>query len=464
MKITTCRSAGLTFTCFLACPSVIRAHSWVEQLSVVAPNGTFVGLPGYARGNVLRTAPDFTDVDMTWLVPPNSQATGNIILPTQLMCIPTQSIGNQTVGSPALVAAPGDFVALRYQENGHVTEPTVNPDKPLGSGTVYIYGTSKATDSDLYLDIHKVWNAEGTGGDGRGVLLATQYFDDGQCYQVDNLFPISVQRQAGFPHDANILMGANLWCQTDVQLPTNITGKYTLYWVWDWPTLSDTAAITLNQSYTTCMDIELVDTSDASKEPLSFVVGQNLNFAAISSQLATAFVAPTTWQTYNAEFASTEAPPESFVTTGAGPPTVALYSFQFEPAETETASLAELDTVTVYASPVIEYVTVTVTAGAAAIEPSASTDAPAASAQAAASPSLASTSATSLAAASVQSSAPSVEPFLADAGEASTAALSSISQVTVTKSGCPATTSSVTGTSKSRRRRRNHARHVHEAN
>lgn len=26
-------------------------HTWVESLSVIAPNGTFVGSPGYARGN-----------------------------------------------------------------------------------------------------------------------------------------------------------------------------------------------------------------------------------------------------------------------------------------------------------------------------------------------------------------------------------------------------------------------------
>lgn len=27
------------------------AHSWVEELSVINPNGTYVGALGYARGN-----------------------------------------------------------------------------------------------------------------------------------------------------------------------------------------------------------------------------------------------------------------------------------------------------------------------------------------------------------------------------------------------------------------------------
>lgn len=29
----------------------ITAHTWVEQLNVIDPNGTFVGAPGFPRGN-----------------------------------------------------------------------------------------------------------------------------------------------------------------------------------------------------------------------------------------------------------------------------------------------------------------------------------------------------------------------------------------------------------------------------
>ena len=53
-----------------------NAHSWVEQLTVIAPNGTFVGDPGYARGNVMRTTPGFSDTDMVSLLPPDGRSGG----------------------------------------------------------------------------------------------------------------------------------------------------------------------------------------------------------------------------------------------------------------------------------------------------------------------------------------------------------------------------------------------------
>ena len=52
-------------------------------------------------------------------------------------------------------AAPGDFVALQYQENGHVTKPDAAPFKPLNSVTVYVYETlyDDLTDTNL-VDVH----------------------------------------------------------------------------------------------------------------------------------------------------------------------------------------------------------------------------------------------------------------------------------------------------------------------
>lgn len=157
----------------------------------------------------MRTVPGFGDDQMVNLIPPNGRAAGNIIFATDLMCRSSQSKGNQTPNSPALTASPGDMIALRYQENGHVTEPFNQPDKPENRGTVYIYGTAEASDSDTLLSIHDVWNSEGTGGDKRGKLLSTQNFDDGQCYQI-NTSNISEARQEEFPHTADLLIGADL--------------------------------------------------------------------------------------------------------------------------------------------------------------------------------------------------------------------------------------------------------------
>jgi hypothetical protein len=274
--------------------STIRAHSWVEQLSVISSEGTFIGTPGYARGNFLRTSPGFSDDQMVNLIPPNGREAGNIIFATDLMCRSSQSKGKQTPNSPALTASPGDMIALRYQENGHVTEPFNQPGKPENRGTVYVYGTAEGSDSDTLLSIHNVWNLEGTGGDKRGKLLSTQNFDDGQCYQI-NTSNISEARQEKFPHTADLLMGADLWCQVNITIPSSIAapGMYTLYWVWDWPTAIGTIGQPdgLLEIYTTCIDVNLIDGVGTSEEIVNFGEGQDLNSAAISSKLFTSYAA-----------------------------------------------------------------------------------------------------------------------------------------------------------------------------
>src|SRR5579862_5030601 len=206
--------------------SLAAAHSWVEQNRLISGNGTYVGNPGFARGNVLRTSPGFSDVPMVHLIGPT-------VKPTDQMCSPTQENANQTAGSPRLQAPVGSFIALEYQENGHVTLPNNQPGKPANRGTVFIYGTSSPQPNENFSAIHNVWNTDGTGGDKRGKLLATQNFDDGQCYQI-NGGNISVARQAEFPKKPDNIQGADLWCQNDIALPQDLSvGKpYTLYWVW----------------------------------------------------------------------------------------------------------------------------------------------------------------------------------------------------------------------------------------
>lgn len=239
------------------------AHSWVEQLTVIDPNGTFTGAPGFVRGNVLR-GPGFSDPLMVNLLPPDGRPVTEGtrgILKTDPMCKDSQKKQIQTDGSPRLQAAPGDLVALRYQENGHVTLPDNQIGKPANRGTVYIYGTNQPAETDTFLGIFKQWNKDGTGGDKRGKLLVAQDFDDGQCYQI-NGGSISVARQAQFPHLAAQPMGADLWCQNNIKLPSDApTDKpYTLYWVWSWPTKAGVDPGLPNgkeEIYTSCMDIDM---------------------------------------------------------------------------------------------------------------------------------------------------------------------------------------------------------------
>lgn len=269
---------------FIFLSSFAHAHTWVEQLTLISSNGTFVGAPGYARGNVLRTAPNFGDPLMVNLLPPDGRPATQGILNTDFMCKDSQRKPVQTDGSPRLQAAAGNLIALRYQENGHVTLPKNQPGKPANRGSVFIYGTTQPSENDTFLAIHKQWNAAGTGGDKRGKLLATQAFDDGQCYQI-NGGNISVQRKAEFPHETSPLTGQDIWCQNDIAIPSDAPlGKpYTLYWVWDWPTapgVDPGLPKGKPEIYTTCMDIDIASQAEQSSGGDS--KQKNFNFKAVT--------------------------------------------------------------------------------------------------------------------------------------------------------------------------------------
>ncbi|MCJ1438503.1 hypothetical protein MMC27_007893 [Xylographa pallens] len=270
-----------------------RAHSWVEQLILIHSNGTFVGTPGFIRGYVSRSTPGFNDGEDDYLVPPNGRQNQSLILSTDPLCKPSQSsLNNQTTGNPRLQAPVGSKIALQYQENGHVSLPDNQPGKPPHGGLVYIYGTSSPQVNDSLLDVHRSWNTDGTGGNKQGKLLATQYFDDGRCYQI-NGGNISVARQAEFKFAPSNPMGSNLWCQNDILLPSDAdAGKpYTLYWVWDWPTAAgvDPSLPTGKEEiYTSCMDIDVIaaGSSTTQNDVSSYISGQPIDNAAIPSYVS----------------------------------------------------------------------------------------------------------------------------------------------------------------------------------
>ena len=164
------------------------AHTWVEQMRIIAPNGTFTtDAPGYARSNAKRLPGVDPDKAMVHILPPNGTPVDVGISPKDPMCMPSQQQQTQSSDSPRLQAVPGDMVALRYQENGHVTLPDTNPGKAPNRGTVYVYGTTEPSTNENFLDVFKQWNADGSGGNKKGKLLATQNFDDGQCYQINGM-------------------------------------------------------------------------------------------------------------------------------------------------------------------------------------------------------------------------------------------------------------------------------------
>ncbi|MCJ1389016.1 hypothetical protein MMC18_001869 [Xylographa bjoerkii] len=291
------RPSARTGLCALAAFIILfesaGAHSWVEQLMLVHPNGTFVGTPGFIRGYVSRSTPGFNDGEDDYLVPPNGRQNQSLILPTDPLCKSSQSSQNsQSAGHARLQAPVGSKIALQYQENGHVSLPNNQPGKPAHGGLVYIYGTPSAQVNGSLLDVHRSWTTDGTGGNKQGKLLATQYFDDGRCYQI-NGGNISVARQAEFRFTPSNPMGANLWCQNDILLPSDAeAGKpYTLYWVWDWPTaagVDPSLPDGKEEIYTSCMDIDVIatDSSTTQNDVSSYINGQPINNAAIPSYLS----------------------------------------------------------------------------------------------------------------------------------------------------------------------------------
>jgi len=213
----------------------VAAHTSVERLLRVASNGTTILPAGYPRGFWPRVAPGYYDNANVYLVPPNGN-TSKEIRPDDKIAHKSQRTSNYTAGYPRLTAGPGDLIVLQYQENGHTTLPQNQPNKPLNRGTVYIYGTAEFNGEANLLDIHYQWNAKGTGGDGKGKLLATRNFDDGRCYETND-GPMAAQRRRDFNKTVEDPMGAALWCQNNLFLPTDLSvgQPYTLIWVWDWP-------------------------------------------------------------------------------------------------------------------------------------------------------------------------------------------------------------------------------------
>lgn len=309
------RQAFVAFAALSNTP-LVDAHSWVEQLQRLAANGTMLAPLGYQRAYIGRDNPNFKgDIsDDLWQLPPNARGTAEL-LPSDPICSPQQtgSTGSKYTDPnfPMLVTSPGDWLALQYQENGHVTLPANQANKPRNRGTIYVYGTEQGKANDTLAAIHNVWNVDGTGGDGRGRLIATRNYDDGQCYQT-NSGDIATSRMKQFSKIAESPMGADMWCQTDFQLPADITtgADYTIYWVWDWPTLSKADAmigdegveVTKPELYTSCIDMQIVDpcseelgdvkspecestTTTKSNFAVSFNQDQNLGTAGVEQQL-----------------------------------------------------------------------------------------------------------------------------------------------------------------------------------
>ncbi|KAI1179084.1 hypothetical protein F4777DRAFT_535497 [Nemania sp. FL0916] len=255
----------------LSAAPTTNAHTWVEYLYHISSTGAFTGKPGYPIGYIPRAQGVSDDQHQTKIMDTSTNPA---------ICKPMSS--SNTALYPPLQAAAGDYIALQYQENGHVTQPDLTP-RPYRGGNVYVYGTQHHQDSDGINDVLNSWTVDGKGGNKKGKLIATHYFDDDQCFQDAPGNKIAQERQAKY--------GVNqLPCQTDIQLPTDLpsTGTYTLMWVWDWPRIiTDTQNVT--EIYTTCAQINLTGApkseSVLGQPGIKFNKNNPIQSAAIASQV-----------------------------------------------------------------------------------------------------------------------------------------------------------------------------------
>lgn len=303
----------------------VAAHSWVEYAYKLARNGTMYGSVGFPRGYLPRnsTDPPFSDTIPQNILPVSGQGfySGDEILNKYKF--------EENPEFPMLEAAPGDYIAIMHLENGHTTLPENQPNKPLNRGTIYFYGTTQPKENEKLFDVHLLWNKDGTGGDGRGQLLATRNYDDGQCYQ-PNSGGIAGERVSEFA-DLGATLEQELACQSDIKLPEGLEpgSTYTIYWYWDWPDLNREAidfdatknglypwagtfmrgeknpngftmdAIAKNESYSSVIDIKIVkESKDSYKvkneqggnlQDTAFVEDQNIYSMGIKDQLQSNF-------------------------------------------------------------------------------------------------------------------------------------------------------------------------------
>lgn len=322
----------------------VVAHSWPHATTRLAPNGTMVGPSGVERNQ--KNKPK--DQNSDWLLPPNDNR-GNFIVPDHKLVRPDQRAltpQSYSENHRMLPVAPGDFVAISYLENGHVTQGDLQLIKPINRGTIYLYGT---TENDLtntnFVDVHLAWTADGTGGDGKGRLLASRHFDDGECYEA---VPDIGDKEGILTHRKNRHQANTgevlelLACQSDLQIPFDapIGSPYTVIWVWDWPTMSEAGVavppasfhanvsisgepfVTKQEYYTGVVDFNVVDPCDASlgelkgpgcgvkggqvKNVVKFVKQKLPSKAGIRAQMMKAFMVDFPQAGNNASFATAD--------------------------------------------------------------------------------------------------------------------------------------------------------------
>ncbi|KAL9071030.1 MAG: hypothetical protein Q9157_005620, partial [Trypethelium eluteriae] len=177
-----------------------------------------------------RDSPTFLaigDATMTYMLPPTGR---DVLWSSDLVCKDTQQQLQQTAGYPILSVPIGAKIMLAYQENGYITIPSANQDKP-DPGTVTIYGTRNSRPNNTLFEVQE-WTRDGDGSNKQGHVLAEMQFNNGHCYTFNDTNPEVLHRQA-MPQPPHMEKeGLNLWCKNNFTLSRNLSeGLLSVYWI-----------------------------------------------------------------------------------------------------------------------------------------------------------------------------------------------------------------------------------------
>ncbi|KAH8691704.1 hypothetical protein GQ44DRAFT_626685 [Phaeosphaeriaceae sp. PMI808] len=258
----------------LAVAPVAMSHTWIEQLRNINEQGEYFGEYGYPRGMVSKTDPGFSGFSMNFEIPAYQSKV--FIDQTTALCHKSQTKQLQSQDRyPRLKAVPGGFIAMRYQENGHVTKPLNQKGKPEKAGTVFVYGTTNPKEDERLANVLQ-WTQDGKGGDGRGTLLTMNDFDDSRCYEINETLESQKRRKAAPNYaigQANDGLGTYpLMCETNLQLPktATVSEPYSLYWVWQWNTapggIDPNYPKGKDEYYSTCIDVDIASAVEVKQE------------------------------------------------------------------------------------------------------------------------------------------------------------------------------------------------------
>lgn len=343
----------------VAAAQTVQAHTWVEMIRRISTSGAFVGETGYAMGHMNRSDTGFADTLVQVKI---TDVTTN---PT--VCGDIGKAGYTNALYPQLSASPGEYVAMQYAENGHVSFPDLTP-RGFKGGNVMIYATTEDVNDVGINDALYSWNAEGTGGNGKGKLIGSHFFDDGQCFENPNASPIRAERAA----DTNL---TSLLCQSVSQLPEDLEtdGTVNLLWIWDWAQNPNIAGENTTEIYTSCMTVNLTakDTDAAtSVKAFSFNKNVELSDKVIPGQISTLIEVEQRGTGSASPAAVTDVPVATGGASGTATitgtaTTTASGSKTTHKSSTKTHKQSGITTVTVTADAetVTEYQTVTVGAG-----------------------------------------------------------------------------------------------------